>query len=237
MSFVSCLLPRRAARLSVQTMRIETLFVLCLLLGRPSSSAAQSTPGKDPMQVHYEAASRFLNAGDQENAAVEYKAFLTDALHRLANAEAQVGSFDDAFALFKEALSFQPTNTEIRTDFAAASLDAERLTQAKDLAEQVVESNPLNPRARFLLGRILYDSENYRQARTQLESAVSLNSDFETGYLLGKTYLILHEEKKARTLFDEMMAGLGDTALLHTYFARAYSLMDYPDLAMLEFQR
>src|SRR5262249_49401823 len=58
-----------------------------------------------------------------------------------------------------------------------------------------------------------------------------------TGYLLGKAYLLLHDEKDARTLFNEMIAGLGDAALLHIYFGRAYSLMDYPDQAYEEFHK
>jgi tetratricopeptide (TPR) repeat protein len=189
------------------------------------------------MRTHYEAANRYLNSGDRTNAEIEYKAFVTEALHRLANAEAQVGHFDYAFSLFKEALKFAPADNELQLDFAAASLDAERLPQAKEAAAQVVQRDAHSARARFLLGRILYDSEDYQQAKTQLEAAVALNSDFHTGYLLGKTYLVLHDEKSARVLFDEMVAGLGDTATLHTYFGRAYSLMDFPELALEEFHK
>lgn len=213
--------------------------LVALLVAGPSLlfGATPSGPQDDPMRAHYDAANRSLNAGDHKNAEVEYRAFLAEAIHRVANAEAKVERFDDAFALFKEALSFQPKDNELELDYAAASLDAERLKQAKEAADQVVERDPRNARARFLLGRILYDSEDYQQAKVQLEAAVALNSDFQTGYMLGKTYLLLHEEKNARTLFDEMISGLGDTALLHTYFGRAYSLMDYPDLALEEFHK
>ena len=189
------------------------------------------------MRAHYEAANRYLNAGDRKNAEIEYRAFVADALHRVANAEAKVGKFDDAFSLFNEAVNLHPSDNELQLDYAAASLDGERLTQARKAAEQVVQRVPRNARARFLLGRILYDSEDYQQAKTQLEAAVALNSDFQTGYMLGKTYLLLHEENSARSLFDEMISGLGDTALLHTYFGRAYSLMDYPELALDEFHK
>ena len=189
------------------------------------------------MRAHYEAANRYLNAGDRKNAEIEYRAFVAEALHRLANAEAKVDRFEDAFSLFKDAVNLQPNDNELQLDFAAASLDAERLAQAREAAEQVVQRDPRNGRARFLLGRILYDSEDYKPAKTQLEAAVALNSDFQTGYMLGKIYLLLHDEKSARTLFDEMTSGLGDTAILHTYFGRAYSLMDYPELALEEFHK
>jgi len=54
--------------------------------------------------------------------------------------------------------------------------------------------------------------QDYKGAREQLEAAVTVNPDFNTGYLLGRAYLVLHEEKLARTLFNEMITGLGDTA-------------------------
>ena len=214
-----------------------SLHALLLVSYSTLTICAQDAAEKDPMRVHYETANRYLSAGDPEKAGTEYRVFLAEALHRVANAEAQVGRFDDAFSLFKEALNFQTADNQLRLDFAAASLDAERLTQAKDLAGQVVQRDPRNASARFLLGRILYDSEEYKHAKTQLEAAVALNSDFQTGYLLGKIYLLLRDEKSAGSLFDEMVAGLGDTAVLHTYFGRAYSLMDYPDQALDEFHK
>jgi len=48
------------------------------------------------------------SAGDAEHAAVEYKAFLSAALHRVANGQAGAGQFDPAMALFDEALKLRP---------------------------------------------------------------------------------------------------------------------------------
>jgi tetratricopeptide (TPR) repeat protein len=189
------------------------------------------------MRSHYEAANRFLSAGDQQKAGVEYRAFLAEALHRVANAEAQTERIDAAIPIFENAVDFAPADNDLKLDFASALLDAEHSAQAKDLAAEAVGSDPHNARARFLLGRILYNLEDYQQAKPQLEAAVALNPDFQTGYLLGKTYLLLHDQNNARRLFDEMTAGLGDTALLHTYFGRAYSLMDYPEPAIEEFRK
>jgi tetratricopeptide (TPR) repeat protein len=217
---------------------VRRLCVLPLLLAAASTAQNSATTSPaDPMQSHYEAANRFLNAGDQQNAGVEYRAFLAEALHRVANAEAQTGRIDAAISIFEKAVYFAPSDNALRLDFASALLDAERLAQAKDMAAEAVRSDPRNARARLLLGRIFYHLDDYQQAKPQLEAAVGLNPDFETGYLLGKTYLLLHDQNNARHLFDEMVAGLGDTALLHTYFARAYSLMDYPEQAIEEFRK
>ena len=192
---------------------------------------------QDELKDHYLAGAKLLAAGDHTAAEREFKAFLAGALHRVANAEAQAQHFDEAFRLFQAGLDLSPADKGLRFDFATVSLDAERFPQAKASAEELVRSDPRDASARFLLGRILFGEENYRDAKTQLEQAVALNPDFPTGYLLGKTYLLLHDEASARKLFDEMVAGLGDTALLHTYFGRAYSLMDYPDRAIEEFHK
>jgi tetratricopeptide (TPR) repeat protein len=218
-----------------------TKWLLILLLSTRAlaqvSDAASSDQQQDTLKLHYEAAGRYARSGEQDQAALEYKVFLAEGLHRIANGEASAGEFATAVGLFDEALSLAPHDNHVRLDYARVSLDAENLVQAKTLAEEAVHSDPKNAQARFLLGSVLFHLEDYAGARDQLEVAVAANSDFKTGYLLGRTYLVLHDEKRARILFDEMIAGLGDSALIHIYFGRAYSLMDYPDQADAEFQK
>jgi len=200
--------------------------------------AHQSQPETaDTLRGHYEAAGRYADAGDQERAAAEYRAFLAEALHRIANGEAVAGNFDDAIQLFDQAIPFAPQDKNLWRDYARVSLDAEKLAQARTAAEKAVRLDPKDAQALFLLGSVLFHQEDFSGARVQLEAAVAANPDFKTGYLLGRTYLILHDERRARTLFDEMIAGMGDTALIHIYFGRAYSLMDYPDRAVEEFHK
>jgi Ca-activated chloride channel family protein len=191
----------------------------------------------DPLRQHYIAAANYEKAGDTEHAAVEYRAFLSEALHRVANGKGQAGEFDGALPLFEEAMSFSPQDANLWLDYAAACLSADKLPQAKALAERAIEIAPKNERAQFLHGRILFHLEDYEGAKAQLQSAVSANPDFDTGYLLGKTYLLLHEDKEARALFAQMAAGLGDTALIHIYFGQAYSNTDYIDFAVEEFRK
>jgi hypothetical protein len=63
------------------------------------------------MRQRYETANKYLSAGDQKHAALEYKAFLGEALHRSANGGAQAGQFSASFPLFDQALSSYPTTT------------------------------------------------------------------------------------------------------------------------------
>ena len=199
-------------------------------------ASPQNEP-RDALKLHLDAAGRYQNVGDAGHAALEYKAFLTEALHRVANGEAGVGQFEPAMALLEEARKLVPATKDLQLDYARVALDAEKLARAKDIAGEAVRANPRDPQARYLLGRVLFHLQDYKGARQQLELAVAANPDFDTGYLLGRVYLILHEERLARTLFDEMITGLGDTALLHIYFGRAYSLLDYPEQAVKEFHQ
>ncbi len=213
---------------------------VCLFLSfaSPKIRAEQArTDPPDPLKQHFEAAEKYERSGDQNRAAPEYRAFLAEALHRMANGKAEIGDFNAAVSWFDEALSFSPHDSNLLLDYAAACLSSDRLSQARTLVEQAVKLAPQNARAHFLYGRVLFHLEDYPGAKVQLEAALAKNSDFDTGYLLGRTYLLLKDEKQAHVLFHEMAAGLGDTALIHIYFGRAYSETDYTDQAIAEFRQ
>jgi tetratricopeptide (TPR) repeat protein len=213
------------------------LFVAGAIAQPCRASDTSSAQQEDSLKTHYEAAVRYAASGDQERAASEYKAFVAECLHRIGNGEASAGDFTSALSRFDEAMVLSPQDKDLRTDYVRVSLDAEKLPQARTVARELVRADPKDAQERFLLGSVLFHLEDFAAAKEQLEAAVALNSDFKTGYLLGRTYLVLHEEKQARSLFDEMIAGLGDTPLIHIYFGRAYSLMDYPDQADDEFKK
>jgi tetratricopeptide (TPR) repeat protein len=189
------------------------------------------------MQQHYEAAERYEAAGDQDQAAGEYRAFLGEALHRAANGRAGMADFTAAFPLFEQALAFAPRDSNLHLDYARASLSADQLVKAKEMAGKALELAPHDASAHLLLGRIFFHLEDYPAAATQLETALAANADFETGYLLGRTYLLLKDEKRASVLFAEMVSGLGDTVVLHIYLGRAYHANDYEEQAVAEYNK
>ncbi len=190
----------------------------------------------DPLREHYEAATRFIRAGDQSHASVEYRAFLAEAMHRIANGQADSGEFNSALISFDQALQFSPDDVSSKFDYAKACLDADKLPKAKSLAEAVAKANP-TPETRLLFGRVLFHLGEFEPAREQLEWVFSQKPEFNTGYLLGKVYLLIRQESKARTLFNEMAKQFGDTPQIHLFFGRAYSESDHPDEAIAEFRR
>src|SRR5882724_4864303 len=96
-------------------------------------ASPQNEP-RDVLKLHLDAAGRYQNVGDAGHAAVEYKAFLSEALHRVANGQAGVGQFEPAMALFDEASKLRPADKDLQLDYARVALDAEKLTRAKALA-------------------------------------------------------------------------------------------------------
>jgi tetratricopeptide (TPR) repeat protein len=112
------------------------------------------------MQLHYDAAFRFQNAGNLSQANTEYKLFLATTLHRLANGDANLGDYARAVPLYDEALRLAPDDRSLRMDYAGAALDASDWKNAKPLAASVLEalkSNglPPDPRAVSVLANPL----------------------------------------------------------------------------------
>ena len=216
------------------------LFALFLLLAAAQTPKLKPTaPAAEPDQLeqHYDAARTFAIGGDQEHAAAEYKAFLAEALRRTANARTHQGQLAAADALFKDALAVASANADIRLDYALLCLEKEDYAEAKSQAEKALQIAPDSTRAHYTLGRVLYGQGDFAGAKAQLEIAVVANSTFEVGYNLALTYLHLKDLNRVRLLFDEMIAGLGDTAQLHLRFGYAYWSTEYADKAIEEFKR
>jgi tetratricopeptide (TPR) repeat protein len=191
----------------------------------------------DPLKQHYEAASRFARAGDHEQASEEYRVFLSEALHRVANGRADAGEFHSAEPLFEEGVALAPNDHNLKFDYAKASLDNDNLPKAKQLVEELAKSSQADVAVRLLYGRVLFHLGDFQSAGEQLEQVFAEKPEFNTGYLLGKTYLLLREEREARRLFEGMTRNFGDTVATHIYFGRAYSETDYPAQAVEEFHR
>ncbi len=200
------------------TSRVALLLLLMVLAAH--SQKPQNVP-ESPLK-HYEAARTFQLANDQDKAAGEYKAFLAAALRGAANAHAHVSQFDQASQLFQEALRFAPEDDNVRLDYASLHLQQGDFAGGQSLAEAVVANHPNNVAARVVLGQILFSRKDYDAARKQLEVAVVAAPNFDVGYLLGLTYIKLNDLTHARLLFDEMLAGLGDSAAIHMRFGRAF---------------
>ncbi len=196
----------------------------------------QAQTAQDPLKQHYDAARDSLRNGDQDRAAVEYKAFLGEAIHRVANARARAGDLDEAGRTFEEVLLFTGLDAATRLDYASVLFDGSHLQEAKAMAQSVVNAQPDNAKAHMLLGRIYFEQKDYPSAKEQFVAAGtgSLSEDWRS---LTMTYLRLQDLASARILLQKVIAVLGDTSETHVAIATAYYYGDYPDQAIIELKK
>ena len=202
--------------------------LISLLVALPSFSQVSPRPvpakpkTQDVLQKHYDAARTFQLSGDQEHAAAEYSAFLTVALGTSAKAAVEIGELDRAASLFEQALRVAPNDPRTRMDYAQMLFQQEKIPEARAEVERVLASTPDNVRAHSVLGQILFSQNDYKAAREHLEQAVVGAPNFDTGYLLGITYIKLGDFPRARLVFDDLVTGFGDTVRMHMMFGLAY---------------
>src|ERR1700722_15106512 len=102
-------------KLPCSRLRFSLVLALTLSSCLAVQAVAQSSKSKaapqaeaDQLQQHYDAARTFSIGGDQQHAAIEYKAFLSEALRRTANVRTHQGNVSEADALFKAAIAIAP---------------------------------------------------------------------------------------------------------------------------------
>jgi tetratricopeptide (TPR) repeat protein len=212
---------------------------LAVLVGGMAAEETQHAEqlSRENLQQRYDAARTFQISGEQENAAREYKTFLAYALGQIAVADVKASKLDEADRLFAEALSLAPENTEVNLDYAVLRLQQGKPKEAQVFAEHAIKLAPDNARAQYMLGSALFQQQDFKAAKEELEKAVVGDPKFEVGYLLGITYIKLNDLNRATLLFNEMLAGLGETPELHILFGRAYREGDYLDQAIGELHK
>src|SRR5258706_6132291 len=219
----------------------STLTSLAVAILVVNTAAGQAKHAKeaytDSLQRHYDAARTFQISGDQENAASEYKTFLAYALGEIAIANVKADRLEEAEKLLAEGVSLAPENVEVNLDYAALRLQQGKPKDAQVFAEHALKSAPDNAQAQYMLASALFQLADYKAAKDQLEKAVVTDPKFEIGYLLGITYIKLNDLNRATLLFNEMVAGLGETPEIHVLFGRAYREGDFLDQAIGELQK
>lgn len=212
------------------------LLVASSLLSLAQPQAAPSDSGSDPFQ-YYAAAGKHLAAGEEAQAGAAFRLFLREVLRTLATATAKTGHLDKALPLYEEAVSLAPGDVDLRMEYSRALFGVTKFLPAKEQAQEAVRLRPENPEALLLLGQVLYQLRDYAGASTQLQAAYAKDPEFGTGYLLGKAYLLEHNDTAARALFDSMLRQWGDSDGNHIFIGRAYSQAGYAKEAEAEFRR
>lgn len=226
---------------------MKRMGMLALISAFAITAIAQSPPEPratdSSLQQCYSAAESLLSRGDLATAEFQFKLFLSDALHLIANARAEAGRYPEAAPLFEKALALTPNHAAIKLDYAGSALDARDLPTARQLAQSLINavpqdlSRPEQGKAHWILGQSLMGLDNNSGARDQFIAAVALDPSFENQYALGESYLALLDKESAARLFAGMLAHFGDSAQIHMEFGLAYAHADFPEEAIPEFKK
>jgi tetratricopeptide (TPR) repeat protein len=212
-------------------------FALLTVITAQAQVSNPTAPGRNPLQQHYEAAQSFQASGNLPGAAVEYRLFVAEALHRIAGAHASIADFAKALPLFDEALNLAPSDVDLRVDHAEVCRQAGDLPKARLLAQGAVDAESGNAKAHLVLGRTLSQLGNVAAATQQFEAAVVIQPTFDNGYTLATAYLQAKDEPNATRVFSEMLTAFGDSPEIHMKFGSAYGTAGYPNQSIEEFKK
>jgi len=228
---------KQSNRVLEQVLTLGTALIVCLgcIFGIGIRVEAQSE--KDPMLVHYTKAHDALRSGDQDSACLEYKAFVGEAIHRIANARARIGDLGAVDQNFTEALSFANESSEVRLDYASVLFDQNRLAESRSMAQSALDLDPGNARAETVLGRISFQERRYPEAAAQLEAAAAAGGFGENWRLLTLAYLRSQQPDRAKPALALALRTLGDTARTRVLIAMTYYYGDYPQDAIAELRK
>jgi tetratricopeptide (TPR) repeat protein len=220
------------------TYLVFTLISAATLCGQTGGNGAV---GSGSLRQHYNDAQALQRTGKLNEAAEQYRAFLSDALGELAIGYGLVQDYTHAAPLFDEALTLEPDSPALLLDYARTALAQGDLAHATTLATEFIQKAPGDreklAQAHQLLGRALLKLNRTPEARKELEAAVALDPTFPNGYDLAVACLDLGDEKCAVQIFNEMEKSFGDTPEIHMAFGRAYGDSDFQPRAVMEFKR
>ncbi|MGH9734895.1 MAG: tetratricopeptide repeat protein [Candidatus Acidiferrales bacterium] len=212
---------------------------LAIVLAAGSQAWGQRARGgaQNALQRDYQQAQSYQAAGKLQAAAVEYRLFVGEALHRIALGQSNVGNVAKVLPLFAEAQSLVPSDIDLRVDYAEACRRAGDIQKAKSLAQDAVNAEPENASAHLTLGRVLSEQAQHQAAIEQFEVAVGLHPDLEDTFALGNEYLRAKEESKAAAVFAKILKASEDSPAVHLRIATAYAERGYPDQATAELKK
>ena len=106
------------------------------------------------------------------------------------------GNLPEAERALETAYKIAPENEEVAETYATICLMQKKLSFVQKICMDALDFNPLNPHLWNLLGVTEFQSENYEEASSYFEQAVSINPYYlDAIYNLRDTYSVLKNTK------------------------------------------
>ena len=145
---------------------------------------------------------------------------------RLADGFSFVGDIDHAVELYLKLLERMPTLTALRDKLVELYLRKQDRTNAATQLRAVLRESPTNPQFHYLLGKILFEDRNPKEAAECFQKTILLSPNFEPAYYdlaaaqinsdQAKDALDTLAKAKANPKFAENFVGEFYTALAYS---------------------
>src|SRR5215472_2809077 len=222
--------------------RLSLVASCCLFatLSSPAQDKARSAPeaksANSPEQA-FQSAQTFQVAGDFEKAAAAYREAIAGALQHLGNLRISHKEYAEGIDLLNRGVKIAPARVAARVDLAIAHFQIRDMDNAKAEIEAALQRDPKDVRALSLAGKICFLRGEFQPAAERLESALQLQPDLDTGYLLALADLELKKPASASVIFDEMLASSKPNASTHALIGLAYRETGYFEQAASHFSK
>ena len=111
-------------------------------------------------------------------------------------------SFEQAIPLLKDLISTDTNNELALGMLASIYAEIQMKDKAMGLYERILAINPANPLARFQLGLLNFNNNQFDQAIKIWTPALSDEKNFMTQYFTGLAYLQIQQPTQARPLLE-----------------------------------
>jgi tetratricopeptide (TPR) repeat protein len=190
----------------------------------------------DELPARMQAVSIAQQSGDVVKIAAANRNLIADALRAMAELKLAQSDTKQAIELYQRSLEFESKPTA-HIALAMAYMRAHRTDDALAEIEPITKSDPKNPDAWNVQGKLLMDKKEYRAAAEALTRSLELQSNVMVAYALATAYLNMHENDKAQITFKRLTDATGDRASLHIMIGRSYQNAGMMDDAVREFNR
>lgn len=191
-------------------------FISCASLTSLQTEQKNRTPASIKVPV--------ITAGQQSLDPV-YMQTQADYNYSMGEAYSLEGSSQKAIEHFKTTLVYDPNATSVKLRLATEQLRAGQVSEAMDLAQQVVKTDPNNEQGRMLLAALYSSMRLYPKAIEQYTQVLSKKPNHEEASLfLGALYAETEQYDKAVKHFEALLKKNDEEQAhtIHYYLARVY---------------
>ncbi len=213
------------------------LLCLALILSHPYLLYGQEGP-QDRVETLLAGAEAQLRLGESDRAESQFREAAGLALNQLGVIYTALGRYDLAEQAHRQAAGTALTSVSSLLELAIVYLRSGQYDRGIETCDQILELNPLQAKARHILGKIHFLAGDFALAASQLQDSYQVDrGDASVAYTLALALLKLDQPDAAQRVFQEMEGRLGESPQLAILFGKAYRQAGLLERAVEQFRR